>query len=82
MVTYSRNGMEPHVTLIWFVHPQWFQELGAFAKEENIPIFVDWCETAFKLFGEGSLGPVDQYVPGKPCTCSADTAALSAKDGI
>ncbi len=43
--------MEPHVTFIWFVHPQWFQELGAFAKVENIPIFVDWCETAFKLFG-------------------------------
>lgn len=46
-----RQGMEPHVTLIWFVHPQWFQELGAFAKDENIDIFVDWCETCFKLFG-------------------------------
>ena len=61
----SRNGMEPHVTFIWFVHPQWFQELGAFAKEENIPIFVDWCETAFKLFGEESLVPVDL------CYCEA-----------
>ncbi len=48
--------MEAHVTLQWFVHPQWFQELGAFANEENIPIFVDWCETAFKLFGEVLLG--------------------------
>lgn len=40
------------MTLIWFVHPQWFQDLGAFSKEENIPVFVDWCETAFKLFGK------------------------------
>jgi beta-glucosidase/6-phospho-beta-glucosidase/beta-galactosidase len=51
----GRHGMEPHVTLIWFVHPQWFQELGAFSKEENIPIFVDWCKTAFKLFGAPGL---------------------------
>ncbi len=48
--------MEAHVTLQWFVHPQWFQLLGAFANEENIPIFVDWCETAFKLFGEVLVG--------------------------
>ena len=44
--------MEPHVTIIWFVLPQWFQEMGAFLKEENIALAVDWAETAFKLFGE------------------------------
>ena len=43
--------MEPHVTVVWFVLPQWFQEMGAFLKEENIAIAVDWAETAFKLFG-------------------------------
>ena len=47
-----RHGMEPHVTIIWFVLPQWFQEMGAFLKEENIALAVDWAETAFKLFGE------------------------------
>ena len=44
--------MEPHVTIIWFVLPQWFQEMGAFLKEENIALAVDWAETAFKLFGD------------------------------
>lgn len=44
-------GIEPNATLHHFVHPEWFQELGAFEKEENIPIFVRWCVTAYKLFG-------------------------------
>ncbi len=44
--------MEANITLIWFVQPQWFQKMGAFARRENIPVFVEWCETAFKLFGE------------------------------
>ena len=46
-----RAGMTPIVTLHWFAHPQWFLELGEFQKEENVPLFVDWVETAFKLFG-------------------------------
>ena len=46
--------MEPNITLIWFVHPQWFQKMGAFSRRENLPVFVEWCETAFKLFGEAS----------------------------
>ena len=46
-----RQDMEPNVTLHWFVHPNWFQELGGFTKEENIDIFVEWCRTAFSLFG-------------------------------
>jgi beta-glucosidase/6-phospho-beta-glucosidase/beta-galactosidase len=46
--------MEPNITLIWFVHPQWFQKMGAFARRENIPVFIEWCETAFKLFGEST----------------------------
>ena len=46
-----RAGMSPNVTLHWFAHPQWFHELGEFQNEENIPIFANWAETAFKLFG-------------------------------
>ena len=53
--------MEPNVTLHWFVHPKWFEELGGFTKEENIDIFEDWCRTAFSLFG------------GQPPTCCACT---------
>ena len=46
--------MEPNITLIWFVHPQWFQKMGAFSRRENLPVFVEWCEIAFKLFGGSS----------------------------
>ncbi|CAL8471442.1 g10984 [Coccomyxa elongata] len=67
--TLERQGMEPHVTLQWFVHPQWFQELGAFANEENIPIFVDWCETAFKLFGKRSKLWTTFNEPGVAAMC-------------
>ena len=49
-----RAGMTPNVTLHWFAHPQWFHELGEFQKEENISLFVEWAETAFKLFGTSS----------------------------
>ena len=34
------NGMEPMCTLHHFTHPPWFEEMGGFTKEENIPIFV------------------------------------------
>lgn len=47
--------MEPNVTLHWFVHPQWFEDLGGFTKEANIEIFVEWCRTAFSLFGSPGL---------------------------
>ena len=43
--------MVANVTLHWFVHPLWFQEMGAFQREENIPVFVEWAQLAFKLFG-------------------------------
>lgn len=29
-------GLEPMVTLHHFVHPQWFESLGGFEREENI----------------------------------------------
>ena len=47
--------MEPNVTLHWFVHPQWFQEMGAFSKEANIAVWVEWAQEAFRLFGAGCL---------------------------
>ncbi|KAK9824973.1 hypothetical protein WJX81_001475 [Elliptochloris bilobata] len=44
-------GMEPMATLHHFVHPQWFEELGAFEREENIALFLAWCRLAFQEFG-------------------------------
>lgn len=35
------------VTLHHFVHPQWFEVMGAFEKEENIAHFVRFCEKVF-----------------------------------
>ena len=43
--------MEANVTVHWFVHPLWFQDMGAFTKEENIEVFVEWARLAFTLFG-------------------------------
>jgi beta-glucosidase len=44
------KGVVPMVTLHHFVHPQWFEEMGAFEKEENIPFFVRFCELVFGEF--------------------------------
>ena len=43
-------GITPMVTLHHFVHPQWFEKLGAFEKEENIYYFVRFCELVFTEF--------------------------------
>eukprot|EP00955_Chlamydomonas_euryale_P105956 365672-Chlamydomonas_euryale.AAC.5 len=32
------NGMEPMCTLHHFTHPKWFQDMGAFETEDNIPV--------------------------------------------
>lgn len=45
-------GIEPMVTLHHFVHPLWFEDLGGFAKEENIYYFVRFCTKVFQLFGQ------------------------------
>lgn len=42
----------PNATCHHFTHPQWFDDMGGFEKEENIPIFVDWCVRAVELFGK------------------------------
>lgn len=44
--------MEANVTLHWFVHPRWFDELGGWRKSENVRYYVEWAELAFKLWGQ------------------------------
>ena len=44
-----RHKLEPMVTLHHFVHPNWFEDLGGFTREANIPIFVEFARTAFRF---------------------------------
>eukprot|EP00878_Enallax_costatus_P007609 GHUV01007967.1.p1 GENE.GHUV01007967.1~~GHUV01007967.1.p1 ORF type:complete len:378 (+),score=113.54 GHUV01007967.1:966-2099(+) len=44
-------GIIPNATLHHFVHPQWFEDLGGFEREENIKHFVSWSIKAVELFG-------------------------------
>jgi beta-glucosidase/6-phospho-beta-glucosidase/beta-galactosidase len=46
------KGLEPFVTLHHFVHPLWFEKLGAFTNETNISIFVEYARKSFRLFGD------------------------------
>lgn len=39
-------GIFTCVTLLHFTHPQWFEELGEFNKEENLHYFTDFLEFA------------------------------------
>lgn len=43
-------GIEPMLTIIHFVHPAWFENLGAFEKQENIAIFTKFAEKIFTEF--------------------------------
>ena len=74
----GRQGMEPNVTLHWFVHPNWFQEMGGFTREENIEVFVDWCRTAFSLFGAPSL-PRACFESGTACAAAAARCRASPR---
>lgn len=40
-------GIEPMLTLHHFCHPMWFEEMGAFEKEENLGHFVEFCSEVF-----------------------------------
>lgn len=44
------NGIEPMITLHHFTHPDWFERLGAFEKEENIGRFVDFSKVVFARY--------------------------------
>ncbi|DBB17846.1 TPA: hypothetical protein ACH3X3_002865 [Trebouxia sp. C0006] len=48
----EQNKMEPSVSIHHFVHPQWFEELGGWTKEENIELYVKFAVDAFKRFGK------------------------------
>ncbi|KAJ9525371.1 hypothetical protein QJQ45_003231 [Haematococcus lacustris] len=43
-------GLEPNATLHHFTHPIWFEDLGGFSEEANIPMFVDWAVFMFRTF--------------------------------
>lgn len=75
-------GIKPVVTLHHFVHPQWFEEKGAFEVDDNITYFVRFSEKVFNALGkrvhmwctinEPSVYPFQAYVhgvypPGKVC---------------
>ena len=49
--TLLEKNIQPVITLHHFTHPIWFDQLGAFEKEENIRIFVKFC---IKVFNEYS----------------------------
>ena len=46
----AAHGIEPLITLHHFTHPDWFERLGAFEKEENIAYFVRFAELVFARF--------------------------------
>jgi len=48
----EQNKMQPSVSIHHFVHPQWFEELGGWTKEENIELYVKFAVEAFKRFGK------------------------------
>jgi beta-glucosidase len=45
-------GVKPVLEFHHFVHPQWFEEAGAWSKEENIQDFVNFCELVFKRYSD------------------------------
>ena len=69
------------MTLHWFVHPLWFQEMGAFTREENIPVFVEWAQLAFELFGESRpvcVGPRAEPRSPRPQNTRSGTVECGA----
>jgi beta-glucosidase len=44
------NNIEPMITLHHFTHPIWFEQLGAFEKEENIKHFVEFSKLVFARY--------------------------------
>lgn len=43
-------NIKPVVSLHHFTHPIWFEELGAFEKEENIAYFVDFAQSMVREY--------------------------------
>ena len=42
------NNITPVITLHHFTNPIWFENLGGFEKENNIPYFINFSKTVFK----------------------------------
>ena len=47
-----KAGIKPMITLHQFAHPMWFENLGAFEKEENIQHFVRYAKKIFEKLGD------------------------------
>lgn len=75
-------GIKPVVTLLHFVHPQWFEDKGSFEIDENINYFVRFSKKVFETLGnrvflwctinEPTVYPFQAYIrgvwpPGKKC---------------
>jgi len=46
------RGIRPMITLHHFTHPKWFEELGGFAKRENLGYWVNYCERIFDVLSD------------------------------
>ncbi len=46
------KGIQPMITLHHFAHPIWFEDMGAFEKEENLRYFVRYARKVFEVLGD------------------------------
>ncbi|MDC2984679.1 family 1 glycosylhydrolase [Candidatus Marinimicrobia bacterium] len=44
------EDITPVITLHHFTNPIWYDKMGGFENEENIPVFVEFCEKMFNYF--------------------------------
>ena len=47
-----KKNIIPVITLHHFTNPIWFENIGAFEKEENIDYFIKFCEKIFPIFND------------------------------
>ena len=45
-------GIHVVSTLHHFVHPRWFQDLGGFLEEKNLPLFTSFCAQMAEEFSQ------------------------------
>ncbi|WP_426707755.1 glycoside hydrolase family 1 protein [Corynebacterium auriscanis] len=48
----KERGIAPLVTLHHFGHPLWFEDLGAFTREENVSLFLRYVRTVIQHLGD------------------------------
>lgn len=52
-IQYMRSkNIQPLLTLHHFTMPLWFEDIGAFEKKENIPLFLKFVEVCVRSFGD------------------------------